>query len=285
MSDFVIRPWRAGDEAALKAIWKSGFSDTDAYIDAFFACFLKPGACMLAEADSIPVSAMYILDGPELHPFRRHTLKSAYTYALATLPAYRGNGLGAAVYQACCVAALEAGVDVACVLPAQEHLYPFYERAVKNRTVSSVREVRYQKSELPNVGSGQCARIEALEYAGLREAMLGGEPHASMSEEFFRWEEFQLETFGGGLFVLNGGVATAEMDGDTCRIQELILPDGNETEAAAAIAAFCPAREYIVRAPAFFEGPGTIRRSVIGKFREEPAFPYASDLWWGFSFD
>ena len=84
MCDYTLRRFRPGDEAALRRVWKAGFDDTDEYIDAFFAAFAGPDSCVLAEADSIVVSAMYLLDGPVLFPYRRNRLTSAYAYALAT---------------------------------------------------------------------------------------------------------------------------------------------------------------------------------------------------------
>jgi Acetyltransferase (GNAT) family. len=285
MCKFILRPWKTGDEVALRAVWKAGFGDSDAYIDAFFSCFLKPGACLLAEADGRPVSAMYILEGPLLRPYRDRELTSAYTYALATLPAYRGRGIGAAVYRACCEAALSGGADAACVLPAEESLYPFYENAVNNRTVSAVREKHYAREDFLTVRPGICNLIGALEYAFLREELLAGKPHSSMPESYLLWQERLCDMFGGGLFATQGGVAAAEMDGDTCYIREFLDPNGDACEAAAAIATVCPAKEYFVRTPLFFDGPGAMRRFVLGTLKQEPDQPYPDDLWWGFAFD
>jgi len=285
MTEYKLRLWHPGDEDALRRVWKAGFGDSDTFIGEFFARFLKPGACLLAEADGKTVSAMYILEGPVLRPYPGLELASAYTYALATLPSYRGRGIGAAVYRACCASALSGGADAACVLPAEKGLYSFYEAAVKNRTASAVREVHYTREGLLTVRPNLCVRIGAIEYAGRREALLAGRPHGVMPEDFYKWQQTLFGLSGGGFFAVGGGVAAAETDGSICYVREFLDPGGYTAEAAAAIAAFCPAMDYIVRAPLFFNGPGETRRFVLGALKQEPDQPYPGDLWWGFAFD
>lgn len=285
MNNYSIRAYRPGDEEGLRALWRSSFPEDDNVIRAFFDTFLTEQSCLLAEADGQIVSAMYILDGPDLWPFRKQKLTSAYTYALATLPEYRGRGIGTAVYKACCEAIWDRGIDAACVLPEKESLFPFYQAASGARVLASIRETRYTREELKGIPRGLCGRIETLEYAGIREMLLGGEPHASMPESFFDWQDRLSEFYGGDRFVAGEGVALAEMDGNTCIIKELLCPVGGEKEATASVAAFCRAEEYIVRAPVFWEGPGECRPWLLAAFREEPSFPLLGDLWWGYGFD
>lgn len=285
MPDYTLRRLRAGDETALRAIWRAGFGDTDEYIDAFFAQFLRPDSVVIAEADGKPVSAMYLLDGPTLWPFRKNHLTSAYAYALATLPDYRGRGIGGAVYRAVCEFGFERGFDAVCVLPAEDGLYPFYEAGGGARVISSVRQVEYTADELKAAPRTMCARISVEEYSNIRELLLATEAHGAMPESFYRWQDEQFERFGGGWFVLGGGCATVERDGDVCRVRELILPEGDELAAAASLAAYCRAERYVVRSPAFWPGRGEVKRHMLARFRREPDFFLPDDLWWGFSFD
>ena len=285
MSDYTIRPWQPGDEAALIELWKTGFGDDEDYIRNFHARFLNIDACLVAECDGKPVSAMYILDGITLFPFRRNTLSAAYTYALATLPEYRGRGIGTAVYRACCEAIWNRGIDAACVLPAEESLYPFYQNATHARPVCAVRETHYTAAELKAVTPTRCIRVGGAEYAAMRSGFLANEAHADMNDDFCLWQEENTDRFGGGMFMLVGGLASAVMEGSRCVIQELLMPNGDEKAAAAAVAAFCPAGEYTVRAPAYWDGDGTVRPTVLASFRSEPKFFVPDDLWWGFAFD
>ena len=138
MNQWQLRFWREGDLPALRALWADAFGDDEAYIRAFHELFLRPGSCIVAQAEDQVVSAMYILEGPVLFPPADTAMSAAYTYALATDPAWRGRGIGTAVYRACVRSALERQ-DVVCVLPAERSLYDFYAGAAGARPVSYMR--------------------------------------------------------------------------------------------------------------------------------------------------
>ena len=284
MSDFILRPWQDGDKAQLVALWQIAFGDDEDYIRTYHDLFLKANGCIMAEADGKVVSAMYIMDGPTLYPFRQETLSTAYTYALATLPEYRGRGIGTAVYKACSDAALERA-DAACVLPAEAGLYSFYEKATGCQPISFCREARFTRDELRAVQRCSTARIPVAEYARYREMALGGLPFGELTDAFLDMEEYQAENSGGGFFLTAEGVACAEVDGNVCHIVELLTPGGDGMASAAGVAAFCPAEEYVLRSPAFFKGPGNVRPFMMAAMKEKPWYPLPPDLWWGPAFD
>lgn len=280
MNDFIIRPFAPADRPALRALWQIVFGDSEDYIDGFFDRFLTPGACVVAEVEGKVVSAMYIIPGVTAYPYRKNTLSAGYTYALATLPEYRGRGIGTAVYKAASDAALQRA-DAACVLPAESGLYPFYEAAAGARAFSAVREARFQKSELAGISPCMGSRVPALKYAGMREQLLGGMPHVTFPSELFDL----MEESGTDFLVLADGLAAAETEDGVCRITELLVPNGNGMAAIASVANWCPADEYIVRSPVFFDGPGEARPLVLAVLKEMPNYPMPDDLWWGFGLE
>lgn len=282
MSDHLIRPFRAEDTPQLRALWQIAFGDGDEYIDSFFESFLRPGACVVAEVGGRVVSAMYMLPGQTLYPYRKNTLTAGYTYALATLPEYRGRGIGRAVYRAASDKVLESA-DAACVLPAEKGLYPFYEEASGARPVSFVREARFRREELASLTPCMAARLPTLEYALMRGSVLSGYPHAALSDEMFE----HLERTGTEFFVIPGGVAAAETEDGVCRITELLDPGTEEDvmRAVAGVARWCRAEGYIVRSPVFFDGPGKIRPFMLAALGTTPDYPMPGDLWWGFGLD
>ena len=223
MSDYTLRLWKPEDRPQLKELWKVAFCDGDEYIDSFFSCFLHgDDACVVAEADGIVVSAMYIVPGIRLFPYRKNVLTAGYTYALATLPAYRGRGIGSAVYRAACETALRTA-DAACVLPAEEPLYPFYE-SCGAAPFGGIREIRVTRTELEGVPTRMTVRAPAGQYAGMREWYLSEMPHATFPEDLYD----HLEAAGMEFFLMEGGVAAVETDpyGRITGIAEVSLPDG-----------------------------------------------------------
>lgn len=276
MSDYVLRAWQPADRPALKELWRIGFGDEDAVIDSFHDTLLQPGGCIVAEADGKVVSAMYILPGQTLRPFRKRVLTAGYTYALATLPEYRGRGIGAAVYKACCDKALETA-DVACVLPAERELYPFYEKANGASPLSYIREAVIERSALEGVTPAMAARIPGYQYAGVREMHLSGQPHGIPAEDIFDY----LEENGMEFFMLENGAAMAETIDGVCYVREFIDPSDDPTPGLAAVARWCRAERYIVASPAFFDGPGAYRPYMLGVMKQAPDYPMPNDLWWG----
>ena len=283
MSDHIIRPWRQEDLPRLEKLWTEAFGDDADYISAFRAHFLRPDTCLVAEADGMAVSAMYILDGPILFPPDGTSLTTAYTYALATDPAYRGRGIGTAVYRACVDAALRH-VDAACVLPSEKALYSFYEKANGSTPVSWVREALIPREELIGPAPGADV-ISAGEYYLRRKSILRGLPYAVVTTSFLAMEAYHMNRFGGGYLSVDGDIAAVEMDGDTCRVLELLAPEGDWLEVMQAVAEKFPAKKYLVRSPVFFPGPGDVRPFMLATLSPDAKATPPEKLWWGFVFD
>ena len=281
MHEMTIRSRRKDDTPALKALWRLAFGDSDDFIDGFFAEMLSgKDDCVVAELDGKPVSAMYVLQGFDLFPYRRNRLSTAYTYALATLPEYRGRGIGSAVYRAAHELALSCA-DVSCVLPAEESLYPFYTDASGAAPLGCAREARFIRDELTAHTPRMAARTSAPMYFGIREQLLSGLPHATLPPELYEL----MEDNGVEFFMLEHGAAAAETKDGVCRVLELLDPDSDGMASLAAVARWCRADEYVVRSPLFFDGPGERRPFMLAAFGTKPDFPVAEDLWWGLGMD
>ena len=280
MCDFTLRSWKPEDTPRLKELWKLAFGDSDEYIDSFYRRFVKPETCVVAEADGAAVSAMYILPGARLYPYRRNVLTAGYTYALATQPVYRGQGIGSAVYKAANDRVLAAS-DAAIVRPAEASLFSFYEYASGARPLGGMREDRLTREELRGRTPENAARVSAVQYAGIREWYLSEMPHATFPEELYE----HMEDTGTEFFMLENGAAAAETSDGVCRVLELLSPQTDYLTAAAGIARWCPAGEYIIRTPLFFSAEGEKKRFTLAAFHAEPDFPLPDDLWWGFGLD
>lgn len=105
----------------LKALWKTVFGDTDAFLDAFFSIAYSPDRCRyLTEGDAV-VSALYWFD------CEYEGGKLAYIYAVATDPNHRGKGLASRL-MADTHAHLKALGYAGAVLKPAKGLFPFYAR-------------------------------------------------------------------------------------------------------------------------------------------------------------
>ena len=178
------RPSRPGDEPGLKALWSAVFGDTEAFIDTFFRAVYTPGMAAVAERDGQIVSAAYRV------PFGPY----AYIYAVGTLPAYRGRGLGRAVTLAA------AGGGPAYLLPASPGLRAWYERSMGAKPAGLVFPAELPRERRP---------VSAEEFAARREDLLAGVPHAVYSPGLL--ELFSLE----GAFYAGPDGSVYAAEGDT----------------------------------------------------------------------
>ena len=105
----------------LKALWKTVFGDTDAFLSAFFSTAYSPDRCRYLTADEDVISALYWFDS------EYEGGKLAYIYAVATDPNHRGKGLASRLLEETHTHLKELGYAGAVLKPAKG-LFPFYER-------------------------------------------------------------------------------------------------------------------------------------------------------------
>ena len=89
---FLIRGYAPADEAALTALWKRCFGDSEELIHGFFALLPELGAGVTAELDGKPVGMAFAICGMALSSGE----KCGYIYAVAVDESCRGFGAGAA---------------------------------------------------------------------------------------------------------------------------------------------------------------------------------------------
>lgn len=107
---------------ALRQLWKDTFSDTDAFLDAFFETAYSPDRCLCVTRDEEVLAAVYWLD------CTTEDAKFAYLYALAVRADQRGKGIGSRL-MAHTHTILEArGYRGALLVPQEAHLVSLYSR-------------------------------------------------------------------------------------------------------------------------------------------------------------
>lgn len=122
----MIRFSNDGDKATLKNIWQSGFSDDQNTVDAFFDKGENLFKCLVYADGEKPVAAMYIFDCTLNRG--ENGYKSAYLYALSTLPEYRGKGIMTSLIKYAEDYLAEKGYDYLFLAPSDNSLCKYYEK-------------------------------------------------------------------------------------------------------------------------------------------------------------
>lgn len=112
---------RLGDrERQVRRLWQEVFGDSRAFVDSFLVRYYLPDRCVVRRDGDRVVSMAHIV------PMQTDAGRTAYIYAVATDPAYRGRGLGRQVVDECVERARGEGFDAAALIPSQDSLKGFY---------------------------------------------------------------------------------------------------------------------------------------------------------------
>ena len=242
--DVELREYSGGDIPALCALWEAVFGDKPELIQDFFRLLPDMGLCAVAELDGKIAGMASVLTALELVTPGGDSARCGYVYAVATEPSFRGRGIGAALTEKVCELAKAAGTSILCTLPAEDSLYPWYEK------IMGVRCALYRQSfETAPAESLQVRRLKASEYLKRREELLADKSHLRAAPAIIEFAERFYSVYGGGLFLSGDGLCAAYGDAKCLYIKELISPDGRNEPAAAALGAFLGADRIVYSLP------------------------------------
>lgn len=117
----------------LRTLWKQAFGDTDAFLDCFFETAYSPHRCRCVYVGDALAAMLYWFD------CSWNGKKLAYLYAVATDPAFRGQGLCRALIEDTHRHLQALGYDGSILVPRTEELFAMYEK-LGYTTCSHVRE-------------------------------------------------------------------------------------------------------------------------------------------------
>ena len=205
-----LRPPRPHEESDLSDLFTEAFGDK-AFTDLFFRTAYSPDRCLAAFDGSLLAALHWFdctLDGR----------KAAYVYGIAAFEACRGQGIGSELIRFSISHLRRRGYSVIALVPAEESLFPYYER-FGFRAVSTISESAVSAGDpLP------IRRLTIAEYAALRRAYLPA--HSLMQEGAC------LSLLGGYADFYATPRAVAAVSGSM--VWELL---GDETEAPGLLAA------------------------------------------------
>ncbi len=240
MTEPIIRQVRPEDAPALAALWRRAFGDPEAP-EGFLEQLPELGGGVCVEEDGVLLGAAYAVTDYWLGAERL-----AYLYGVAVLPEARGRGLGAALSREAAALGRRLGAETLCTCPAEDSLYPWYERIIGVRPALRQRKERIEcrPGPLP-------APLTPEEYGARREALLAGTPHVRLGPAVLRREKANCRFYGGDLLEIGGGIAAVYWDGELPLLRELIAPEGADRRVlAAAVGAALGTEKVLLLTPA-----------------------------------
>lgn len=219
------------DYAALSALWRICFGDSEADIEAFWR--IAEPTVFLAKEQGRTVAMLCALSAPLIDSCG-DALPAAYLYAVCTAPEFRGRGLCSGLL-AYAENELKKSAAFAVLVPSGEKLFDFY------RKLGYETAFYHQKYRIAASGSAKIAKLDIDGYRNLREMQLYGD-FLSYDTPLLQWQKYLSENSGAGLYRIETAqeicCAAAEKHGDTLIIKEL-LPDCPEAAAALAFRLHC----------------------------------------------
>ena len=257
MADYTIREYRPGDIPALSFLWQDVFGDPLPLTAEFYAMLPEMGSAVVAELGGKLVGAAHVLSGFELVTRRKKAPVVGYIYAVMVSAEHRSLGIGKALTLEAAALAKRRGCAVISTLPADAPLYGWYHRLLGIECV-----LHRRRFELGCAPRERVTELSATEYMHWREALLQGKNYLRPSQPTLEFARRFCRFFGGGLYACRGGICTAELDGDSCLIKELITREEADCVPIAAsvghmlgaktVAYYLPARDgesYIAAQP------------------------------------
>ena len=222
-----MRYTRAGDadRAALRALWAQAFGDDAATMDAFFdALFPLCDAFAAREGDDV-CAMLFCL--PQTLVRDGHEEKAAYLYAVATDERWRHRGACRGLLQYAEKKLKSRGVRLLMLAALTPELGEMYEKLGFAGT-----STKFSPQKLP-APQGRAEVVSAVNYAGLRETLLGDTPHIRYDKPTLEYagqdDTFYLLDAPGTL----GCAAVRQLPDGRLRADEL-LPDARALPALAA---------------------------------------------------
>jgi len=175
-------------------VWKSGFNDTDGFLNEFRDQMLRAEDIQVAVCGGELVAVTAILPAA-LRTRDGEAEPAGCVYALTTLPEHRRRGVAAGLVRSVINRKRPEGMRGVAISPDGPELFGYYARQGW-RAAFSVREVE----TTAETAAARAVQIGAGEYLALRENALEGRDYFQWDARAVRFQESVCRDGGGGLF-------------------------------------------------------------------------------------
>ncbi len=256
-----IRPSTPEEIPQQKALWQKCFGDPASYIDTFYERFCTPDQVLVVEEDG-HINSMAVMLSAVIRTQDEQELPVGYVYALATDPSRQGKGHARELLQFADGFLMDRGDKAMVLTPASPSLHKFFSATGMTECFCH-RKSEFLSSaltgEVPEGGS--FTPVGPEEYNAIRNAYLKGSFHVAYSDDLIRLQEVGSKMTGGGLYRVEipgaaeiGCAAVEYLDERTVVMKELLTYHQYTRQAVELAAKVLPARRYLLRTPAVWEG-------------------------------
>lgn len=263
------------DHPQLKALWIQVFGDSAAAVDYYFSHRHQNQNMLVDESNEVIAGMLTMM--PVQLAIGQETQRGRYVYAVATAPAYRGQGISSHLLLHCHNQMEKTGETAAILVPASDSLFAFYAQR-GYETVFYIDTAAFHPAGLPLFPKGsKCTSCTAQDFHRLRDAAF------SDSSLFVKWDQSALEyiissakAFGDEVYYIRTeageGVAVCGWQNKNVFIRETALININIPDALSILHHTLCAEQYTVRLPeGFVKGAARQPFGMIHYMGEAPA--------------
>ncbi len=254
-----VRLAKRGNILRQKEIWKLCFGDSDHYIDFYFDNMYKEDETLLLFEDE-SIAAMLTMLPVKLITSDQRSFDSAMLYAVATHPNYQNRGFSSQLIDFAHHYLIKKGVFFTVLVPSGQQLFNFYRKQGYEDGLY-IRELLFTREMIDQMDiSENCpcilSRISPEKYNQIRNQKLIGKFYVEYADDKILYQKQLSQESGADIFSINcngiqGCVAIERLNANRVFIKELLIPEELIPGAVKHIAGLFPAREYVVRTPAY----------------------------------
>ena len=299
MNGIITRNPHSGETLILRRIWKDVFGNTGT--ESFFSHLFDSGNCILAEINNTPAAAGYLVPFGKIQygSLNAETISCAMIYSVATLPEYRGLGLGTAVVNSLINHAYMNGYSAVVLCPQGDGLFEYYGSRTGLYDWFYINELILNTTEAVSCHNLPApVKITANEYKKIREQLLYDTIYIKHDPSILEYQNELCTELGGGLFKIGDSCAVIERQSDgIVWIKEFLSPDLKTCvykldeiveKMISVISVLFPAREYLVRFPSYDKKGRRFGMIVFNdtlKNKLPSGYDFISLPWYGMAFD
>lgn len=262
-----------------KEIWKLCFGDQDAYIDTYYADRYKEEETMLLfQKDEL--SAMLTMISASMITSDGRSFPTVMFYGIATHPKFQKKGFATELIKFAEDHLIQHNKVISVLVPAEKKLFDFYAKLGYERAFF-IREFSYSRDMVDKLSANspnQCviSPVAAEDYNIRRNKFLTGKLYIKYKDEDIIYQKRLSQHAEGDIVAidyeeLRGCAAIEKISSDKILIKEILLPEELFCTVLKQIIQLYPAKEYLVRTPAYFGANlgGVIRSFGMIKIHKE----------------